>query len=108
MRLTERGIRLSAIADRVRQRRNRVQLGYAFGISEFRRPLSPPSIYYKNIKKDNRLKLSYVWRRVSNVNRIVSSFISFTVIINKFCHYNHFIFIAKILAELQVTITFRL
>ena len=40
----ERGIRLSAIADRVRRRRNRVQLGYAFGISEFRRPRSPPPI----------------------------------------------------------------
>ena len=65
----ERGIRLSAIADRVRQRSNRVQLGDASAYPSFEDLSLRRQYNTSNIKKDNHLRLSYVWRSVSNVNR---------------------------------------
>ena len=59
----ERGIRLSAIADRVRQRRNRVQLGDASAYPSFEDLSLRRQYNTSNIKKDNLLRLPYAWRR---------------------------------------------
>ena len=64
----ERGIRLSAIADRVCQRRNRVQLGYDLAYPSFEDLSLRRQYNTSNIKKDNHLRLSYVWRRERDSN----------------------------------------